>query len=345
MISYFNFKYNFLFAIYTWLRYSESMAVILPIASGKGGVGKTVITGSAGVHLSNLGFKTVLIDLDLGGSNLHTCLGVRNRHNGMGAFINKQESNIEDIMVPAINNNLFMIPGDMLYPGTGNLPFFIKQKIIKQILEIEADYVLLDLGAGTAYNTVDFFLISSPGIIITTPETTSILNAYSFIKTAVFRLLFRSFKAKSDERKIIQEFVSQKLEGSGRSFSADLINELYGYSRQSGEIAESKLHDFFPWIVLNRVSDAGNSALGSKLKEITVKNIGIEVEDIGSLPDDQSVGRSIFSRKPAVVEAPDSPFSRELLRLIQKISSGAIPKQHGLYLDDEEILQIDAQEE
>ena len=45
---------------------------ILPIASGKGGVGKSVLVANLGISLASFGQRTVLVDLDLGGSNLHT---------------------------------------------------------------------------------------------------------------------------------------------------------------------------------------------------------------------------------------------------------------------------------
>ncbi len=58
------------------------MNTIIPIASGKGGVGKTIFTANLGIALANKGKTVIAIDLDLGSSNLHTCLGIKNRHPG-----------------------------------------------------------------------------------------------------------------------------------------------------------------------------------------------------------------------------------------------------------------------
>ncbi|MBI9105402.1 MAG: P-loop NTPase [Spirochaetales bacterium] len=317
------------------------MAIVIPIGSGKGGVGKTIFTSNLGIKLAQLGKKTVLIDLDLGGSNLHTCLGIKNRHSGVSSVINKQEDSLEEIMVNTEIENLFFVPGDTLNPGTGNLQFFTKQKLIKQINNLEADFVILDLAAGSTFNTVDFFLISSNGIIFTTPETTSVLNAYSFIKTSVFRLLFRSFKAKSMERDIIYNFVNSKLEGSGRSFSHDLLNELYAYSKDSGEIAELKIKEFRPMVLINRVENQESINLGMKLRDITWKNIGIELNFLGHLPEDKEVQASIFRRSPVILTNPGSPFPKELSTLTEKLISDIFPDQPQLYLDDDDLMTIE----
>lgn len=316
------------------------MAVIIPIGSGKGGVGKTIFTSNLGIKLAQMGKKTVLIDLDLGGSNLHTCLGIKNRYSGISAVINKQENSLEEIMIKTEIENLYFVPGDTLNPGTGNLQFFTKQKIIKQINNLDADFVLLDLAAGSTFNTIDFFLVSSNGILFTTPETTSVLNAYSFIKTAVFRMLFRSFKAKSPEREIIHNFVNSKLEGSGRSFSHDLLKELYAYSADSGESAHLKIKEFCPMVLINRVVNDESIALGMKLREITRKNIGIDLNFLGHLPEDKEVQASIFRRSPVMLTHRNSAFSTEITALAEKLVSEIFPDQPILYLDDEDELSI-----
>jgi len=168
----------------------DEMAILIPIGSGKGGVGKTVFTANLGAALAASGRTVILVDLDLGGANLHTCLGVRNKHPGVGSIIWKKEKHLEALVIPTGMDRLFLIPGDNLLPGTANLEYFTKRRIIKELGELTADYVLLDLGAGAAYNVIDFWLMASNGILITAPEIPSILNAYSFLKTAAFRLLF-----------------------------------------------------------------------------------------------------------------------------------------------------------
>ena len=56
----------------------DNKSVIIPVASGKGGVGKSIVTANLAVSLANSGYSTVAVDLDLGGSNLHSYLGLLN---------------------------------------------------------------------------------------------------------------------------------------------------------------------------------------------------------------------------------------------------------------------------
>ena len=192
------------------------MRYTLPIASGKGGVGKTLISANLGIALAQSGKTVVVVDLDLGGSNLHTVLGIRNNRMGVGSFIYREADDIEALVTPTAQDRLYAILGDGLYSGTANLPFFRKRSLIRQLGTLTADYVILDLGSGSTFNTLDFYLTSNSGLIVTTPDTTAVLNAYSFMKAAAFRVLQRCFPPKSAERAAVMEFMQLRVEGEER---------------------------------------------------------------------------------------------------------------------------------
>ena len=109
------------------------MKQIIPIASGKGGVGKTTTAANLGISLARKGKTVILIDLDLGESNLHTVMGIKNISPGLGHFIYKREENFESLIQETGINRLYLITGDSLFPGTANLPYYQKKKIIKSI--------------------------------------------------------------------------------------------------------------------------------------------------------------------------------------------------------------------
>jgi flagellar biosynthesis protein FlhG len=315
------------------------MQVIIPIASGKGGVGKTVFTANLGIALASLGKTVILVDLDLGSSNLHTCLGVKNRHAGIGSFIYKKAESLESLLVDTGIPRLFLIPGDALLPGTANLPYFRKLKIMKELGQLTADFVLLDLGAGSSYNVVDFFLMSSSGLIVTSPETTAILSSYSFLKTAVFRLLFRTFPSKSEERNFISEFMTERLEGSGNDFS-DLLAGMEDFSQEAAEKCRRQLGKLYPRIVLNMGASNQDLLLGSKLRSITTRNVGIKMEYIGFLKREEGISRSIIERRPFYQNHPDSQFGRAMTLIAKKLISTPIPEAPALFEENEDIRQL-----
>ncbi len=291
---------------------------IVPVASGKGGVGKSLITANLGLSLAKKGKTVILVDLDLGGSNLHSFLGVKNNHTGIGGYIYKQAESLEECIQPTEWERLFLIPGDALLPGTANLPFFTKQKILKELNQSVADIVLLDLGAGSSYNTIDFFLSSWSALMVTTGEPTAVLNAYSFLKTAAFRLMYRSFPPKSHERAMVLDFVTAKIEG-GESSYFDLLDGLYAVNPESGALLKENLNSLVPRVILNMGRSENDIKIGRKLRDISRRNIGIEMEYLSFLPFTDDARSSLLKRVPLVELLPESAFARKIDQLAEDL--------------------------
>jgi len=315
------------------------MGIMLPVASGKGGVGKSVFSVNLGVALAELGKTVVLADLDLGASNLHTLLGIKNRHNGFGGLIHKTDPNVEALVIESGIPRLFFIPGDGLLPGTANLDYFVKRKILKELAILPADYVIMDLGAGSSYNVVDFFLSSSSGIIATMPEITSVLNSYSFLKTALYRALFRSFPPKGQERKMISEFVSRKIEGTDESFSS-LLDSLSSACPATAPDVIARLSGFYPRVVINMGKSNTDLAIGGRLRDIAQRNLGLTIEYIGFAPWDNLVPRSVAERRPILLGYPQAPYSATLRAIARRIMATPLPPAPRLYQDNEDLVAV-----
>ncbi len=288
------------------------MVNILPIASGKGGVGKSTIAANLAILLARSGKRILLCDFDFGGANLHTLLGLKNSHAGMGNFIYKQTSELSDLVQDTMEENLKFIAGDCLYPGTANMDTFTKNKIIRKLSRIENfDYVILDLGAGTTYNTLDFFLLTRNSILVTTPELTSVLNAYSFLKSAAFRFLMRQFKAKSDEQKFINEYLKDSASGTETSF-LELLSKTAEKFSDSCQKISSEIRKFRPQAIVNMGETSGDLEMAKRLRKLVHDKLGIQMDFIGFLPREQKVGLSVALRTPIAVSAPDSKLVKSL---------------------------------
>ena len=315
------------------------MTRIIPVASGKGGVGKTVLSANIGIALAREGKTVVLIDLDLGGANLHTVLGVRNNRAGVGNLIYKQEETLASLVTPTEYDRVFFIPGDSLLPGTANLPYFRKVKILKELPEIVADFVILDLGSGSSYNTVDFFLASSSGLIVTTPETTAILNAYSFLKTVLYRALLRSFPARSEERRIVHEFSTTRIEGSATTFAA-LAERLGAVAPVSADTARRVLSEFHPRVVLNQGRTHDDIAVGARLRSVVSRNMGTSIEYIGFIPHEADVARAVIERRPTCASRPDSMYAQAVGNIARKIIGAPVPNPPRLFPENEDLTAL-----
>ncbi|HRY71790.1 MAG TPA: P-loop NTPase [Spirochaetia bacterium] len=295
------------------------MQRILPIASGKGGVGKSVLTANLGLALARAGKTVVLVDLDLGASNLHTCLGLRNRHAGLGSFVWKAEKSLSGLLVETGFERLWLVPGDNLLPGTANLEWNSKRRILKELSKLPADFILLDLGAGSSYNVVDFFVAAPSGLLVLCPEVTSVLNAYSFLKTAAFRILHRSFPEGSEERAEVLAYAGTKTEGSGLSF-LDFARGLAERRPERGGPALEALSRLLPRVVLNRGKSPEDAELGYRLRDISRKNLGLSLEFSGFLLEDPGVAKSVAARRPLLDLDASSPFARGVQALATRLA-------------------------
>ena len=159
------------------------------VGGGKGGIGKSLLTAALGWQLARLGKRVVLVDADLGGANLHTCLGLAGPALHAGRLHPRRVERIEDVVLETGFPRLRLISGASDFLGAANIKYPQKVRVLNRIRALDVDVVLMDLGAGTSFNIIDFFLISDLGMLAVVPEPTSIENGYRFIKSALYRRL------------------------------------------------------------------------------------------------------------------------------------------------------------
>lgn len=169
---------------------------IIAVGGAKGGIGKSIFAANLGVLLSSMGRRTVVADLDLGGANLHLYLGETFLKWGINDFLNKSVPTLQEIMIKS-RYGPRLIGGDSSQLGAANINFLRKLKLLKAIKQTDADYVIIDLGGDTSYNMIDFSLAADYGIVMTTCDPASYLDAYNFIKVALYRKLNRLFGPES----------------------------------------------------------------------------------------------------------------------------------------------------
>lgn len=296
------------------------MVNILPIASGKGGVGKSNTAANLAIILANKGKRVILIDVDFGGANLHTLLGLKNNHAGLGNFIYKQTSDFNELLQDTQIENLKFIAGDCLYPGTANVDNLTKQKMIRKINELDADFVILDLGAGTTFNTLDFYLLTYNSILVTTPELTSILNAYSFLKAASFRFFMRQFKARSAERRFIDKYLKESESGTEASF-LDMVAKTSENFKDSEIIQKSieELRKYRPQVIMSQGQTTEDLEMAKRLRSLVHKKLGVSMDFVGFIPKDDRIGLAVATRTPMAISNPESDYVQAIEKSVERI--------------------------
>ncbi|MBE9592435.1 MAG: AAA family ATPase [Proteobacteria bacterium] len=291
---------------------------ILAIGGGKGGTGKSLITASLGICLADRGNGVLLIDADLGTANLHTFLGLEPPKIGLSDFVTKRESTISGVITKTGINNLKLISGAKDMIGIANLSYGQKMKVLNNIKKLNYRYILLDLGPGTSFNILDFFLISHCGILITSPEPTSIENTYRFTKGLLFRYL-RKIISKKVVRSLIDNGIRQR---NGHKFESvfDLMEAIEKIEPRLGDTISSYLSTLDIKLIVNQVRTSKDRAIGQKMAIATKKYFGIPIDFLGNVSHDNKISKGLLQKKPLMAYLPHSKAFKELTEITQKIS-------------------------
>jgi flagellar biosynthesis protein FlhG len=161
---------------------------IWAVAGGKGGTGKSLIANGLALGLAERGLQVILVDADYGGPNQHSYCGIRKPATNLGQFFEERRP-LEELAVDTGVPGLRLVPGNLNTASTDSITWSQKQKLFRHLRLLRADHVVLDLGAGTQYDTLDTFLLADVKVGVILPDPLAIENFYLFLKNLKFRQL------------------------------------------------------------------------------------------------------------------------------------------------------------
>jgi flagellar biosynthesis protein FlhG len=293
--------------------------MIWTIGGGKGGSGKSFITTNVGICLSKLGIRVVLIDADLGGANLHTLLGISPPALSLSDFIKKRVSHLHEVLIPTAVPNLRLLTGAQDLLNAADAKSVQKRKLIRAIQGLNSDTALVDLGAGNSLSILDFFLISDGGILVVTPEPTSIENTYRFLKSAFYRRMKQSVLS-SSVKALIDSAMDRKNE-MGIQNPHDLIKMAKAMDEGDARRMTGEIETFYPNLILNQVRSKKDIDIGFSIRSACLKYFGIRLHYLGYVVYDQDVNHSIRQRTPLVLESPRSRAAQCLMEIASKLAN------------------------
>ncbi len=297
---------------------------IISVAGGKGGIGKSLIAANVAVTLANRGYRVVAVDLDLGGSNLHAFLGVKNTGRNILNFAQRVDIELDSMVLPTRFNGAGLICGAANVAGAANIGVHEKTRIIDNLSTLTADYVILDLGAGSSFNVTDFFLVGNQGIIVIIPEITSLLDAYSFLKSTLHRHLQVEWASVPPVSSLILEFKNPN--NPHRMVTVEqLIQAVQRVSPDEAQRMRRFVQSFQVKVVLNKVRGQKDFQVVKTIKELSRKNLSLAVNDAGYIPHDTEVSRSVNLMTPFVHLAPRRPATRQIDKLCREIVQTPAP--------------------
>ena len=290
---------------------------IWAIGGGKGGTGKSFVAANLGLHLASLDREVVLIDADLGAPNLHTLLGIKPSHPDLGDFLTGTVPTLEAAAVETPFRNLRLVKGTENILFVANLAHYRKLRLLRQIRQLATSNVILDLGTGSSFNTLDFFLSANPGVVVTTPEPTAIENTYLFLKSCIMRVL----KLYMDHYKIrdLHQKMLDQIEKNSQSLYG-FFKSLMETDRSYGTILYRALRGFRPCLVMNRTRGEEDVLLGRSVADVARKYLLIDMKYLGAIPYDEDVPASLRGLRPYYAEHRGSPAARAIRQMSEELA-------------------------
>ena len=292
----------------------EKFARVISVGGGKGGVGKSIVAGNLAVAFAQTGVRVVLVDADLGAANQHTMFGVDRVATGLGDFLERKVSSLSQATTATKVENLRLVVGTGAVPNAANIGHAQKQKLMRHIRSVDADIVIIDVGAGSSHNTVDFFDLGDARVLVVTAQLTSIQNAYGFLKAAVLRLLRHACQSK--------EHV-QILEGAMGARETERIDDILGRVALSDAVLQQQLRHtlsgFDVRLVGNQVAESQDMGIFRGVGRMVRDFLGVPLPLAGFLAHTRDVHDSVNRRTPFLLSQGHDENARAIRAIAESL--------------------------
>ncbi len=244
-------------------------ARVITVTSGKGGVGKSNVSVNLAIMLRKMGKKVIIFDADFGLANVEVIFGIVPKYNLFDIIYNNMS--INEVLQNGPLGIEFLSGGsgvkELLKLDHAQISFLVSKL---NDLEKYADVIIIDTGAGISDAVLSFIHASNEVILVTTPEPTSVTDAYAVLKA----------------------IKNNKVEGMDKKIN----------------------------VLINRVtSDSEGMDIFDKLNKVTKKFLGLELRNIGFLPEDKSLPRAVIEQKPVSILFPKSSVAKAFEKLGQNV--------------------------
>lgn len=293
--------------------------VIVAIGGGKGGVGKSFLAANLALALAQrgatIGRRVAAVDLDFGGSNLNLFLGESFPDRELADFLDGQAENLDAISQPTQLDNLRYVAGSFDLITAVDPLRDRKLDLVRALVGLNADYVVLDLPAGSAPATLDFFFLGDIKLVVTNPEATAFHNAYGFLKNYLLRRLLTEFR----DRKEIMGFILDHYRGSGtvtevrdRTITGLVENLRAEFPTVRPEVT-GILQENTPLLVLNRSRGRRDQQFLTRFRSVLEENLGLVCQALGVLPENRRVAQAVRDGEPFLLAHPRHNISKQLI--------------------------------
>jgi flagellar biosynthesis protein FlhG len=294
---------------------------VLVVGGARGGVGKTVLAANLGLYLSTIGRKVVLVDADAAGANLHTCLGTtppvslsKLRRAGRSDAPRTAGALFTEALHETSFKGLQMLHLGMDEPGAASSRDKLT-KLMSGLRELDAEYVVVDLGVGLAREVLDNYLAADLALFVTVPEPTAIENTYRFLRGAFSRYLLQA----GPDEDARGELERRMRALGGAPPPLDLLNELEQEGHALAAVVRTALERFQPHVVINQTRLRADLELGFAMQSAARRRLGFTIDYAGHVDHDDTVWTCVRNRRPLLLEVPGAKSSRKIEKIARHL--------------------------
>jgi flagellar biosynthesis protein FlhG len=188
--------------------------------------------------------------------------------------------------------------------------------LLQQVRKLDADYVILHLGASTTSASLDMFLQSDVSLCVSAPEPLAVEATYRFVRALYARNLRRALMKERYKLRLVERAL-RALPPLASPWQ--LIAQIKRFDDAVAKVAAQELGRFLPRLVLGQTRLKSDLDLGPAMAAISERFLGIPLDYLGHIEHDDAVWLTTRRRQPLLIDGPTSKSARNLERVARRI--------------------------
>lgn len=325
---------------------------LIAVSGSKGGVGKSLLAANLGLYLATIGRRVVVVDADPCGATLHNFLGATppaplptfepplpsfralptNPDDPLHVFagVNSRER-VEPEPVPAPEpERPVQIPGQLMdlsvanlrllhagldQPYAGNTRREPRRDLLARLRGLDAEYVVVDLGAGTADALLDAYLGADVALFVSLPEPPAIEHTYRFARSLFARSLLSG-----DLTGAARDRLEAHLTRLGPAPAPlDLARHLEEQADPLAYRVRQAMANFELHLVVNQTRLRADLELGDRMRSAAGRRLGLAINYLGYIDYDDTVWSCMRQCRALLAESPGTKASKSIEKIARRM--------------------------
>lgn len=287
------------------------------IGGGKESVGKSFLTAHVAAALARSGKSVLAVDADTDDSKLHDYLGVKTPAPTLADYL-ENRAPAKAALLETAYRGLRMISRAGEIFSLADPASAQKEKIISLLTGLDAEYIVVDLGAKISTHVLDFFNFSDEGIVLVAPDPGSMQNAYEFVKSGLFRKIERNFISNQAVVRFLREIREDHGTLNPRSM-VEFFDLLCSTDPDVADKVANVVSGYRPLIMVNLAKSEEDRRVAKIIQATCSKFLDVEIGSFGLVVVDPSVRKALEEGKLLDFDDPKCVPARQIMRAVTNL--------------------------